>query len=76
VALHEFGHEPQLKAGDPVGAIVLGVNQQTYELNLSIKRFEEIQNRKIIAHYLKEAPPLTLGQLLADNAAASENGDA
>lgn len=72
VPIHEFGHEPQLKAGDPVGAIVLGVNQQTYELNLSIKRFEEIQNRKIIAHYLKEAPPLTLGQLLA-NASDKDN---
>ncbi|MFA5162130.1 MAG: S1 RNA-binding domain-containing protein [Elusimicrobiales bacterium] len=75
VPIAEFGHELQPKPGDTVAAMVMGVNSQAYEINLSIKRFEEIQNRKIIAHYLKEAPPLTLGQLLSGGDSDSrENG--
>ncbi len=67
VPVHEFGQDPQFEVGETISAIVTGVNQQSYELTLSIHRFEEIQNRKIIAQYLKEAPPVTLGQMLANN---------
>ena len=47
-----------------VSAIVLGVNTTTFELAVSIRRFESIQDKKRVQRYLKGAPPLTLGQLL------------
>lgn len=47
-----------------VSAIVLGVNYTTFEVTASIRRFEEIQDKKRVQRYLKGAPPLTLGQLL------------
>ena len=53
------------KAGDPVSAIVLSVNTNTFEILVSINKFEEIRDRKRMAQYLKAPPPLTLGQLLS-----------
>lgn len=47
-----------------VSAIVLGVNYTTFEVTVSIRRYEEIQDKKRVQRYLKGAPPLTLGQLL------------
>ncbi|MBI4423303.1 MAG: S1 RNA-binding domain-containing protein [Elusimicrobia bacterium] len=47
-----------------VSAVVLGVNFNTFEPSVSIRRFEEAQDRKRVQRYLKGAPPLTLGQLL------------
>lgn len=54
-----------VKAGDPVSAIVLSVNTNTFEILVSINKFEEIRDRKRMAQYLKAPPPLTLGQLLS-----------
>ena len=48
-----------------VSAIILGVNTTTFEVAVSIRRFEDIQDKKRVQRYLKGAPPLTLGQLLA-----------
>ena len=31
---------------------------------MSIRRFDQVQNRKVVAQYLKQAPRPTLGQLL------------
>ena len=53
------------KAGAPVSAIVVSVNANTYEVLVSINKFEEIKDRKRMAQYLKAPPPLTLGQLLS-----------
>ena len=53
------------KAGDPVSAIVLSVNTNTFEVLVSLNKFEEIKDRKRMAQYLKAPPPLTLGQLLS-----------
>lgn len=64
VALEEFG-DPAPKEGDVVRALVLGIRGAEYDVNLSIKRFEDIEDRKKIQKYLKKAPPLTLGQLLS-----------
>ncbi|MBI4385845.1 MAG: S1 RNA-binding domain-containing protein [Elusimicrobia bacterium] len=50
--------------GQAVQAVVLGVNAATFELSVSMRRYEEAQDRKRIAKYLKQPPPLTLGQLL------------
>ena len=52
------------KVGDAVSAIVLGINNATVEVTVSIQRFEAIQDRKSVARYMRGAPPLTLGQLL------------
>lgn len=58
------------KQDQEVSAIVLGVNFTTFELSVSIRRFEEIQDKKRVQRYLKGAPPLTLGQLLTPDSDA------
>lgn len=58
------------KVDQEVSAIVLGVNFTTFELSVSIRRFEEIQDKKRVQRYLKGAPPLTLGQLLSPDSDA------
>ncbi|MBI5243937.1 MAG: S1 RNA-binding domain-containing protein [Elusimicrobia bacterium] len=52
------------KEGDEVSGIVIGIHQPTFEVEVSIRRYEAIQDRKRVAQYLRGAPPLTLGQLL------------
>jgi len=52
------------KVGDPVTGIVLGVHNPTFEVSVSIRRYENMQDRKHVAQYMKEAPRPTLGQLL------------
>ncbi|MEK9144213.1 MAG: S1 RNA-binding domain-containing protein, partial [Elusimicrobiota bacterium] len=52
------------KAGEEVAGLVIGVHATTFEVELSIKRYEAIQDKKRVAQYTKGAPPLTLGQLL------------
>lgn len=61
----ETDPESAYKAGDQVAAVVLGVNSQTLEIMVSLKRFEQARDRKRVAQYLKAPPPLTLGQLLS-----------
>jgi small subunit ribosomal protein S1 len=60
------------KAGDPVSAVVFGINNETMELQVSISKFEDIQDRKRVAQYLKAPAPLTLGQVLSPE---KESGD-
>ena len=52
------------KVGDEVGGIVLGIHNPTYEVLVSIRRYDANQDRKQVAKYMRGAPPLTLGQLL------------
>ncbi len=51
--------------GAIVSAIVQGINSTTFEITVSIAKFEEIRSRKRVAEYLKAPKPLTLGQLLS-----------
>lgn len=60
----EADQDVKYKPGDAVSAIVQGVHPQTFEVTVSINRFNEIKDRKRLAQYLKAPPPLTLGQLL------------
>ncbi len=53
------------KIGDPIKAIVLGVDYTTFELRASTLKYSEIHDRKRVAQYMKAPPPLTLGQLLS-----------
>lgn len=57
--------ETQYKAGDAVSALVVGVSPTTFDVTVSVAKFEEIRDRKRVAQYLKAPPPLTLGQLLS-----------
>jgi ribosomal protein S1 len=53
------------KIGDPIKAIVLGIDFTTFEVRASTLKFSEIHDRKRVAQYMKAPPPLTLGQLLS-----------
>jgi small subunit ribosomal protein S1 len=65
--------EAKDKIGESVTALMMGVNAGTYELRLSIKKYDDYQNRKIMSKYLKKEPPkMTLGQMLSD---AVQNND-
>ncbi len=60
-------YDPQSggKAGDPVSGVAVGVNPNTFDVLVSINKYEDIRDRKRMAQYLKAPPPLTLGQLLS-----------
>jgi small subunit ribosomal protein S1 len=52
------------KQGETVEGIVTGVHSATFEVAISIRRYDVVQERKRMAQYLRGAPPLTLGQVL------------
>ena len=60
------------KEGDSVQAVVTGIDSANFVVNLSVKRFEQVQNRKVVAQYLKQAPRPTLGQLLQSSVSEEE----
>jgi len=61
----ECDPEAAAKPGEAVSAVVLGVSQETFEILVSIAKFNEIRDRKKAMEYLKPPKPLTLGQLLS-----------
>lgn len=63
----EMGRDFSAKEGDVITALVVGVNPETFTVNLSVKKYDQVQNRKVVAQYLKQAPRPTLGQLLQDS---------
>lgn len=63
----EMGRDFTAKEGDTITALVVGVNPETYVVNLSVKKYDQVQNRKVVAQYLKQAPRPTLGELLQDS---------
>lgn len=63
----EMGRDFTAKEGDTITALVVGVNPETYVVNLSVKKYDQAQNRKVVAQYLKQAPRPTLGDLLQDS---------
>ncbi|MCX5784102.1 MAG: S1 RNA-binding domain-containing protein [Elusimicrobia bacterium] len=67
VPAEEYGSEGAPKAGQELTAVVVGVNSSTYELTLSVRSHEELEDRKRMQQYLKGSPTLTLGQILLDN---------
>ncbi len=71
----EMGRDFSAKEGDTITAMVVGVNPETYVLNLSVKKYDQAQNRKVVAQYLKQAPRPTLGELLQDSFSAEEETD-
>lgn len=63
--LSECEEFAKLKVGDAITALVSGVDSTTFEILVSVNRYNDIQDRKRMAQYLKAPPPLTLGQLLS-----------
>ena len=63
----EMGRDFTAKEGDTITALVVGVDPETFTVNLSVKKYDQVQNRKVVAQYLKQAPRPTLGQLLQDS---------
>ena len=63
----EMGRDFAAKEGDVITTLVVGVNPETFTVNLSVKKYDQVQNRKVVAQYLKQAPRPTLGQLLQDS---------
>ena len=72
IAENELGLDFAGKEGDNVQAVVIGIDSANFIVNLSIRRFEQVQNRKVVAQYLKQAPRPTLGQLLQNSFDSSE----
>jgi len=72
IAENELGLDFTGKEGDTVQAVVIGVDAANFTVNLSVRRFDQVQNRKVVAQYLKQAPRPTLGQLLQDSMEVSE----
>ena len=68
----EMGRDFNAKEGDTITALVVGVNPETFTVNLSVKKYDQAQNRKVVAQYLKQAPRPTLGQLLEDSLQGEE----
>ncbi|MBU2530141.1 MAG: S1 RNA-binding domain-containing protein, partial [Elusimicrobia bacterium] len=73
IPVFEYGFKGLPKENEVIKTVVVGVNSSTFELNLSIKKFEGLEDRKRMQSYMKESPSLTLGQIL-QNAKDSEEG--
>ncbi|MBU2575365.1 MAG: S1 RNA-binding domain-containing protein [Elusimicrobia bacterium] len=68
ISAAEYSYESGApKEGQELKMILIGINPATCELTLSMKKLEELEDRKKIQSYLKGAPTLTLGQILLEN---------
>lgn len=63
---HDYGFDGKPSENSTVKAVVFGINPDTYELQLSMKRQEIIEEKKRVQKYLKDSPNLTLGQILGN----------
>ena len=71
IPVSEYGFKSSPKENEMIKSVMVGVNSSSYQLNLSIKKFEGMEDRKRMQGYMKEAPSLTLGDILK-NAQESE----
>ncbi|MFA6317959.1 MAG: S1 RNA-binding domain-containing protein [Elusimicrobiota bacterium] len=60
------------KEGEAVSGVVSSVDGTNLRVNVSLRKLDDMKERKRMASYLKPPPPLTLGELLG--AAVSESG--
>ncbi|MFA6434296.1 MAG: S1 RNA-binding domain-containing protein [Elusimicrobiales bacterium] len=74
IPAEEYGFETALKEGQELRGVLIAVNPETYELVLSVKKLEEMEDRKKVQQYMKGAPTLTLGQILLEN--SEDEGEA
>jgi len=67
ISAEDYGAEGAPKEGAELNVVVVGINYSNFRLNLSVRKAEEVEDRKRMAQYLKGAPSLTLGQILLEN---------
>ena len=67
IPAEEYGFDTALKEGQELRGVLIAINSSTYELVLSVKKLEEVEDRKKVQQYMKGAPTLTLGQILLEN---------
>jgi len=67
IPVEEYGFDTALKEGQELRGVLIAINSTTYELVLSVKKLEEVEDRKKVQQYMKGAPTLTLGQILLEN---------
>ena len=67
IPAEEYGFETALKEGQELKGILIAINSSTYELVLSVKKLEDMEDRKKVQQYMRGAPTLTLGQILIEN---------
>lgn len=72
VSPFEMGRDFTGDVGDTVTLMVIGVNPDNMVINLSAKKYDMAQSKKVVAQYMKQAPRPTLGQLLQDSLNESE----
>jgi small subunit ribosomal protein S1 len=73
ISTEEYGHDAAPKEGQELKGSLIGVNSSTFELVLSIRKAEEMEDRRKIQQYMKGSPTLTLGQILIEN--SEEEGE-
>ncbi len=71
VSVSEYGFKSSPKENEMIKSVIVGVNSSTFELTLSIRKFEGMEDRKRMQSYMEGTPSLTLGQIL-ENAKESE----
>ena len=67
VSAEDYGADGAPKEGQELSGIVVSINSSNFRLVLSVKRAEEMEDRKRMAQYLKGSPSLTLGQILLES---------
>jgi ribosomal protein S1 len=67
ISAEDYGAEGAPREGAELNVVVVGINYDNFRLNLSVRKAEEVEDRKRMAQYLKGAPSLTLGQILLEN---------
>lgn len=67
ISAEDYGAEGAPREGAELNVVVVGINYSNFRLNLSVRKAEEVEDRKRMAQYLKGAPSLTLGQILLEN---------
>ncbi|MCG2725609.1 MAG: S1 RNA-binding domain-containing protein [Elusimicrobia bacterium] len=67
IPVSEYGFKSAPKENELVKTVMVGVNSFNYQLNLSIKKLEGMEDRKRMQGYMKGSPSLTLGQILENS---------
>ncbi len=71
----DYSYDGSPEKNSIVESVVVGYLPETFELKLSIKKYEQIENRKRIEQYTKQTPKITLGQLLKETTNKNAEGE-
>ena len=68
-----MGRDFTAQAGDVISALVVGWTPKPSRSTSPLRNTTRLQNRKVVAQYLKQAPRPTLGKLLEDSFKTEED---